>query len=155
MSMAADSTYAVSPARLAYGVWDHESEVERGEGDICASYSGDCIATAGTVRKPFVYQGSLWVSVGGSFHHKGSAKCYRLLPVRLFDGKPTTYSLKVNSNPLDETYKYPGDTARNDPMGFYHGMAVKHGREMLVLVGPEALFAPDAGAVTASQLSLF
>ena len=43
----------VNPARLAWGGYDHEENDYVNEGDIPASYSGDCIALGQPVRKPF------------------------------------------------------------------------------------------------------
>jgi hypothetical protein len=59
-------------------------------------------------------------------------KAYRLIPLRMFQDEPTTYRAKVDID--------GGETARNDPMGFYHGMQVKSGKEPFVIVGPEAHF---------------
>lgn len=124
----------VPASRLAYGT-----------GDIHESYSGDRICEAsGKVRKPFRYAGSYWVCVGTSSMggHVDCAEAYRVLALASFEGKPTTYAAKVNRNPADADNEYAGDAARNDPLGFYHGMRVKYGRDELVLVGPQQRFAP-------------
>ena len=47
----------VNPARLAWGIFDHAKSDYVNEGDIPASYSGDCIAMGQPVRKPFRMDG--------------------------------------------------------------------------------------------------
>lgn len=51
-----------------------------------------------------------------------------LVPVKAFDGLVTTCRDKVL---IDH-----GDSARGDPLGFYHGMRVTHGNTEFVLGGP-------------------
>jgi hypothetical protein len=89
-------------------------------------------------RKPFGFQGSLWVCVSRS---GGKAEAYRLMHPQSFDGEPLTYPAKTAS----------GDAARSDPKGFYHGMTTTHGGKTLVLCGPPAVFI----AGEAQQLDLF
>lgn len=132
----------VDPARLESGHWCHRAEKTIGQGDISASYSGDRIGMAQPVRKPFAWQGILWVCVGmGHCGGSETAEAYRLIHPQLFQGEPVTYADKVRN----------GDSARTDPHGFYHGMRVRHGREDFVLAGPPVTFAP--GQV--EQMSLF
>lgn len=101
-----------------------------------ASYSADRIAISGTVKKPVLHGGALWVCVGTSgTRDKRVQKVYQLQLLRDFRGDPTTYFEK--SGYWREGDLYPGDFARNDPNGFYHGMAVKSGGEKYVMVGPE------------------
>ncbi len=133
-------TFAVNAARLASGRFDHGRNRDIGEGDINASYSADRIASAEPIRKPFQHDGSLWIctsvtstglTASGSTEHEA----YRLLPARLFNGTPTTYSAKTSTVAAAEA-------ARNDPNGFYHGVAVKFAREAFILCGPPLRFIP-------------
>jgi hypothetical protein len=78
-------------------------------GDISASYSADRIGMSQPVRKPFSWQGSLWVCVGMS--HLGgvtTAEAYRLVHPQVFDGEPLSYSAKTANS----------EAARADPNGF-------------------------------------
>jgi hypothetical protein len=145
------ATCAVNAARL-----QHDA------GDIDASYSADRIASGQPVRKPFQHDGALWIctsitgsglTVSGSTEHEA----YRLLPERLFGGTPTTYATRISTGELAEA-------ARNDPNGFYHGVAVKYGREPFLLCGPPLTFIPEEVAARPGaepetpgplQLSLF
>jgi hypothetical protein len=54
----------------------------------------------------------------------------------MFIGTPTTYAARTGTADAAEA-------ARNDPYGFYHGMAVKHGSEAFVLSGPPLQFTPE------------
>lgn len=147
--------HTVPASRLAWGTWDHQRNRDTGEGDIHASYSADTIATSGTIRRMFRHAAQLMVTVGMS--GRGGverAEAYGLVPARVFTGAATTYREKVS---IDN-----GDMARNDPNGFYHGMAVKHGKDAFVMVGPPAIFVadqspvrPEAKPAEAAQLSLF
>jgi hypothetical protein len=148
---------AVSPARLAWGRYDHTRHRDSGEGDIYAAYSADTIASAGKIRKPFNWHGQLMVTVSLCGRDgTAEAEAYRLLPVKGFAGKAVTYGEKIGNAESAEA-------ARNDPNGFYHGMLVKQGGESIVLVGPPVVFvtAEDAHrpetleAPTFEQLSLF
>jgi hypothetical protein len=148
-------TYTVSPGRLAWGA----ASTEVCGGDIRASYSADRICQAHPIRKPFTHDGALWTCisiVGSRLTRSGQQEfeAYRLIPQDEFGATPTTYRHKVNRD--------CGETARKDPNGFYHGMAVKHGGKMFVLCGPPAVFVadqepsrPDAKPAQAAQLSLF
>jgi hypothetical protein len=107
----------VNPARLAWGTFDHAKSDYVNEGDIPASYSGDCIAMGQPVRKPFRMDGEMWLAIGLS---NDGARAYRLCPMRVFNGTPTTYHDKSGSAERAEE-------ARNDPNGFYDRMTVKHG----------------------------
>jgi hypothetical protein len=101
-----------------------------------ASYSADVIAMNSKVRKPVSCGGDLWVSVGssGSAAHR-LVKMYRLVQLADFDGMVTHYNEKTAI--WRDGDKYPGDYARNDPNGFYHGMKVSNGSNTYVLFGPE------------------
>lgn len=143
---------AVNPARLQHGR----------AGDINESYSADRIASGQPVRKPFQHAGALWIctsitgsgltSSGGTEH-----EAYRIVPERVFNGTPTTYGARTGTIETAEA-------ARSDPAGFYHGVAVKHGREMFVLCGPPLRFIAEEVAARPEsvpeasgplQLSLF
>lgn len=139
-------THHVHSSRLAWGVWDHEKGCSVGEGDIHSSYSGETIATKGTIRKPFEWQGSLWVAVSTS-ESSGvrQAEAYRLLPEQLMEGAPVTYSAKSG---IPEGAK----AARADPRGFYHGMTVKYGRNTFVLCGPKTTFLGDASTASPDRI---
>jgi hypothetical protein len=153
------TSFSVHPSRLAYGQWNETKQRDEGEGDIHASYSADRISTDDSIRKPFRHDGSLWIctSISGKcLSHGGQQEftAFRVFPKLRFTGVPTTYGEKSSIE--------DGETARNDPNGFYHGMAVKHARETFVLVGPPALFVaaelvtPEAAVETdAGQMSLF
>lgn len=132
----------VDPARLESGHWCHRAEKTIGQGDISASYSGDRIGMGQPLRKPFAWQGSLWVCVGMGYRSGSeSAEAYRLIHPQAFKGEAVTYADKVRN----------GDSSRADPRGFYHGMSVRHGGEDFVLAGPLVTFAPGQS----EQLSLF
>lgn len=139
---AATLTQKVDPARLNSGRWCHRAERMIGEGDIHASYSADRIGSDEPVRKPFSWQGGLWVCVriagrSGTL----SAEAYRLVHPQIFDGEPVSYGARCAN----------GDAARADPNGFYHGMLVRRSKDELVLCGPPVLFVPGQ----AEQMTLF
>jgi len=138
---AATQVAAVSPERLAPGRWCHARDRQIGQGDIRASYSADVIAMEGRVRKPFHFQGWLWIAVA---FRGAEAEAYRLIPAHAFEGTPVSYAAKV----LPEG----GELARNDPSGFYHGMEVRSGKEAFVLAGPALRLVPDAQAPVQTDL---
>lgn len=143
----------VDAARLAYGNYDHEKERDVDEGDICGSYSGDTIAESGRVRRPFKMDGFLWTCVGtGGCGGIQSADAYKLIPLKMFIGTPTTYREKTGT--MDGA-----EAARNDPLGFYHSMVVHWGKDQFVLTGPERTFVADptrpAAELESQQMSLF
>lgn len=141
-------THRVDPARLAWGIYDHEKQRDIGEGDIQASYSADLIPS-GKIRRPFTFENAMWVCVGSSsLHGISEASAYRLMPESSFPGPLTTYAAKTRD----------GDEARADPNGFYHGMKVQFSRAAFALCGPPEVFVadPDRPASTPdAQLSLF
>lgn len=70
-------------------------------------------------------------------------------------GTPTTYHGKTGT-------AEGAEAARNDPMGFYHGMTVKQGCESFVLCGPPVQFIaaeqpvrPGTAEAEPMQLTLF
>ena len=129
----------VDPDRLASGRWDHQLQRYVGEGDITASYSVDRIGLNQPVRKPFRWKRGLWVCTGRMGDR--AAEAYKLSPVGAFPSPVTTYIAKTRDS----------EAARNDPMGFYHGVTVSHGGRPYVLTGPPVQF--ERGP--SSQLELF
>ena len=120
----------VPAARLAWGEWSNQKQRQIAEGDISISYSADLIP-GGKIRKPFRWEGNLCVCVGLSgLHGRNEASAYRLMPAKLFGGKATTYAVKTKD----------GDSARADPMGFYHGISVRSGGQDYALCGPPIRF---------------
>jgi len=142
--------HPVNASRLQSGKWIGERLVN--EGDICRSYSADRISENKPVRAPFHWQGSLWICVGmfGRGEVWAEASAYRLIPIKLFDGEPISYGQRCASDDLREA-------ARQNPMGFYHAMVVRHEGEQFVLCGPEGTFVPGAAEEPSSavQLGLF
>lgn len=131
--LAGPRTFLVDPERLEWGAWDHALDRRVGEGDIAASYSADKIASNEAIRKPFTWEGRLWVTAGmGGRGRLGSAEAYRLVSPRAFNEPATTYKEKTQDC----------EAARNDPKGFYHGMQVRHKGETLIICGPPAIFRP-------------
>lgn len=118
-------TVEVSTKRLYCG---YDREGRSGiRGDISASYSADTIAMKSTVRKPFVFEGAEWISIGGVMATGSrTSKCYRLVPEDQFDEPTMTYR---------ESTAYDSDRRFT-----YHGMKVKCGGKPCVLVGPPTIF---------------
>jgi hypothetical protein len=126
-------------------------------GDINRSYSADLIGMRQQVRKPFHHLGERWICTtitGWGLTRSGymEHEAYRLTPERMFIGVPTTYYARTGTAEAAEA-------ARNDPYGFYHGMAVKHGSEAFVLSGPPLRFIgpsrPEPEPPEPMQLTLF
>ncbi len=150
------NVFHVDPLRLASG--DLVNDDWLGRGDINASYSGDRIGERKPIRRPFEWQGSLWVCVGMVLPGRDTNKpieatAYRLIPKRFFGGKSIDYAERTATEDLCAA-------ARNDSMGFYHGVAVKRGKEEFILCGPPALFVQAkhntaSSSSSASQLTLF
>jgi hypothetical protein len=149
--------HIVNPSRLSWGSQNDPKGCSTGNGDIYSSYSADTIAERGTIRKPFRWQGSLWVTVRMSGSGDGQrAEAYRLLPTQFFQGTPATYGEKFGT-------PQRAQAARGDAMGAYHGMLVRHGRETFVLCGPATAFLPGSPSTTSddslvpqpAQLDLF
>ncbi|MBL0922088.1 MAG: hypothetical protein IBJ10_08155, partial [Phycisphaerales bacterium] len=61
---------------------------------------------------------------------------YRLGAIGAFDGAATTYAEKTRDS----------EAARKDPLGFYHGMTVRHGGKQWVMCGPPIGFKPGPPA---------
>jgi hypothetical protein len=123
------ATHRVEPGRLDHGIWSAEFNKRSGEGDIAAAYSADTICTHGTIRRPFVFRGDLWVNVGRA---NDMITAYRLVPL----------------DDHEERHSYQEQTqdcaaARADPMGFYHGVAVRYRSDWFVITGPPANFVPS------------
>lgn len=138
--------FHIDSSRLASGAWCHKRDKIIGEGDISASYSADKIGLEGAVRNPFKWQNAMWVCTGSV--SKGglqSSEAYQLIPADFFDDEPQTYHQIVLNN----------SSARQRTEGFYHGMAVKHGRKDFVLIGPSAVFLPSEDKRAPEQIDLF
>lgn len=124
--------HEIDPSRLAFGRWESAEQRQSGEGDIIGSYSGDRIGMGQPIRRPFLFRNRLWVCTGITTKSgKVFAESYRLVDPQGFEGGPTTYPEKTRD----------AEAARQDPMGFYHGMAVRSGGRPLVLQGPPVVFA--------------
>lgn len=124
-------TISVDPERLAPGRWDHALQSQQGEGDIAASYSGDRIGLGRPVRRPFRWDGGLWVCTGFRGLTSGLiAEAYELTPQTGFVGTVLDYAEKTQD----------AAAARDDPRGFYHGMIVWSRGEPMVLTGPPHRF---------------
>lgn len=134
---------AIDPQRLAWGTWDDTTHRHLGEGDVSASYSTDLIAQ-GRVRKPFILRGEFWVATNRGLK---TATVFRLVSAEQFEGEATSYEQKVHPD--------SGRTARNDPLGFYHGMAVKRGGKRYVLSGPPLTLVRGEQAAEQTQGLLF
>ena len=85
------------------------------------AYSGDVI-TEGRVRKPLRAGGREFTVTGFG---PGYADAVELIPREKFPDRVTTYEKKLKVK--------EGDAARNDPKGFYYGMAVRSGGREYVL----------------------
>lgn len=117
------------------------------DGDIRGSYSADTIVMEGRVRKPFKWLERLFIGV--SFGPGPECKAYALVPASVFKGEVTTYQQKTGTEEAAER-------ARQDPNGFYHGMAVKSGKETLILSGPPLRFVAQAAIPSPpKQMPLF
>jgi hypothetical protein len=150
-------TIATHPDRLAMGDWHCGKKF--GDGDIYAAYSADRISEGKPVRTPFEWGENLWVTVsicGKGLTSSGEQEfqAYRIVPPAMFNGVATTYSQK---SAIDH-----GESARNDPLGFYDGMKVVCGGKPWIMKGPPATFVADLEAqrpqespAEAVQLDLF
>lgn len=131
-----------APEHFDNGRWCEATQRQHGEGDIVASYSADRIGMEEPVRKPFRWQGALWVGVGFTGGNDARrVEAYRLMPRDLFEGPTRSYAATVAD----------GHSARANPNGFYHGMETTHGGKACVLCGPPQDFAPTK----TEQLALF
>ncbi|WP_417517986.1 hypothetical protein [Minwuia sp.] len=132
----------VDPQRFESGQWCERRQRYTGEGDIAASYSGDCIALGKPICKPFIWHGKKLVNTGCRNQGKDRlVTAFQVLHLSLFEGNTFTYAELVKD----------GHRARKDPMGFYHGVKVLHAGETFVLSGKPIFFAPGQ----TEQLSLF
>jgi hypothetical protein len=146
--------FEVNAARLEWGEYKGDRLI--GEGDIYASYSADRICEGKPIRQPFPWQGNLWVCIGITGRgltttKQEEFKAYKLTPLRLFVGESRSYAAMTTS-------EEGNDSARNNPLGSYHGMLVKHRSEQLVMFGPPATFIAEERTVRAAsaiQLGLF
>lgn len=93
-----------------------------------------------------IFSFAMWVCTG--IRTKANiryAEAYRLVAIKFFDSAPISYYENA----------VLGDEARLRPEGFYHGMAVKHGKQDCVLIGPSAVFLPSEDVKTPRQADLF
>ena len=130
------TVFRVPASRLAWG--EYHGERKTGEGDIHASYSADRISENKSIRKPFEWQASLWCCVsivprGLTVTNQEEVTAYRVVPQRMFTGDTTTYGGRAARE--DDL-----EAARGDPLGFYNGVIVRHGKNSFVLCGPPATF---------------
>ena len=132
------------PVRLSHGRWNPATEQYTREGDIIASYSGDTIGMAGRVRRPFSLNSAFWIATSVGPY---CVTAYRLTPAEAFDGAATTYPEKTASD--------GGESARNDPNGFYHGMKVTFRGNAFVLCGPPVAITPSQAPPPLTQGLLF
>lgn len=107
-------------------------------GDISSSYSADVI-DKGRIRKPFRYNGQLYTTtstLSGMYPHSiRQAEAYTLVLATLFEGQITDFHTKIHHD--------IGRSARSDPNGFYHGIAITHQSRQYVLAGPPLTFLPN------------
>jgi len=126
-----------NPKPATRGVTVHPIRLTN-RGDISNSYSADVI-DKGKIRKPFHYNGQLYTTTSAaSGMYPDSirqAEAYRLVPAKLFDGQITDFHTKIHHD--------NGRSARSDPSGFYHGIAITHQRRQYVLAGPPLMFLPN------------
>ena len=159
MTAAAHEQICVPASRLAWGTYDHDKQREIGEGDISRAYSADRIGEGKPARQPFEWGGNLWVTIsisgkGLTISGEHEFQAYRIVPPAIFNGVATTYREKVYDGS-------DGENARNDPLGFYHGMKIVCGGKPFIMRGPPAVFVaedPDRPATpdpSATQMSLF
>lgn len=143
--MTAAENPKVPARRLEHGTWNFTTQRTDGEGDIARSYSADRICEGKPIRHPFNFNGEMWCCVSSG---PGYARAYKLVALKLFKGTTTTYATK-------------GEARGTDPLGMYHGMVVKHGKEKWVLCGPATTFTAESNeqpgdvAPTHDQLGLF
>jgi hypothetical protein len=142
--MRAAKSIPMDSRRLAHGDWVNGRC--KGQGDIVASYSADRIGEGRPVRTPFAWRGGLWICVGMcGGDETAQAEAYRIVLRPSFEGETFTYQSKISPD--------SGDTARADPLGFYHGVEIKHAGSKWVLVGPQIKFTPSSEKM--GQLDLF
>jgi len=104
--------------------------------EISASYSAKRISEGKPLRKPFKREEKLYIAISGiSMPGEEKAEAYQLVPRAEFTGEIRTYAV-----PKGRGHEEYYDSLRNDPMGFYHGMLVKRGKEECILVGPPINF---------------
>ncbi len=91
------------------------------------SYSADKIATAGAIKKPFEFNGKKFICTAGTssgIDGQISVEAYEVVPESEWAAETITYS----------------QTDRNAPLGSYHSLQVKQGKDYFVLVGPKIEF---------------
>lgn len=128
--------------------------------EIEESYSGDRLSEKNTLRRPFKFQGSFFVAIGGISGGNSipQEECYQIVPRHQFAGQAKWYGEKLENVPVsDEEAKWGDGWAeqrRSQAEGFYHGMLAKRGGSEWVLVGPPLVFQQKEGSVDSKQLEL-
>lgn len=117
--------------------------------EVEASYSADRISEDQPVRKPFKFKGRFYISTGNTIPCPGW-ECYELVDQGLYNGAIRTYRV-----PKGREYEEYYESLRRDPKGFYHGMLVKRGNRLCVLVGPPLTFTIDKSVRRVEQPVLF
>jgi ParB/RepB/Spo0J family partition protein len=105
--------------------------------DIAATYSADIIdgnGKQGRIKRPARVGDLLVVCMGFGAQPKGTLDVWRVIPREEWTGPTWTFVEKMR---LDPDHVRSGETARNDPLGFYHGMTAKAGGKEWVIVGPQ------------------
>ena len=117
--------------------------------EIKKSYSGDTISSSKTIRRPFQFQGALFVSTGGRSGGgtTPTEECYKIVPRHLFKGKARWYG----EGDAGEDW---GERRRGQAEGFYHAMLIQRGKTLWVLVGPPLQFVQEPGCIVAVQPAL-
>jgi len=126
-------SHEVDPSRLSHGRWDHASQATIGEGDIAASYSADRIGMGRPIRRPFHWRNDLYVCVGiMTLDGTRQLEAYRIESLMAFPWPAFSYAEKTHD----------AEAARDDPLGFYHGVIVTVRGSEMVLCGPPVRFMP-------------
>jgi len=126
--------------KLQAGMSQKESKViyvdQEKMAEVEASYSaGKIMERRSSVRNPFILDGEYYIATSGVASGVDRYwDVYKIVRREEFTGETRTYA----TPPGRETLEY-NEELRNDPMGFYNGMAVKWGKSDWVIVGPEMI----------------
>jgi len=132
-------SHEVDLSRLSLGRWDHESQSRAGEGDIAASYSADRIGMGQPLRRPFPWRNDLYICTGiMTVDGVHQARAYRIESLIAFPWQAFSYAEKTHD----------AAAARDDPLGFYHGVIVTVRGTETVLCGPPVRFVPGVESQT-------
>jgi hypothetical protein len=124
---------------------------------IDMAYSADVFAQSnGSIRKPVALGNELFTYMGGTtWDFKCAVGAWKLVAPEEFSGPTFTYNEKCAIPHSDDDY-CGGAYCRRDPMGFYHGMTAKHGKQTYVIQGPKVfLLRGPREAKKQKQKSLF